>query len=272
MNKILIPICLFSLIFTACGGNNSNVSNNSNGDKLIPKINYTSIKSFPHDTVSFTEGFLFHDGELYESTGATEELPQTKSLFGVVDFSNGKISPKVILDRDKYFGEGITFLNGKVFQLTYRTKVGFIYDAKTFKKLKDFKLPVEEGWGMTTDGKNLIMSDGTSELTVLDPNTLQVTKKITVSENGALQEKVNELEYINGFIYANIWTTNTIIKIKPESGEIVGKMDLTSLSDEAKSIYPGSLEMNGIAYDSISNKVYITGKLWPKIYQIQFNH
>jgi glutaminyl-peptide cyclotransferase len=272
MNKILIPICLFSLIFTACGGNNSNVSNNSNGDKLIPKINYTSIKSFPHDTVSFTEGFLFHDGELYESTGATEELPQTKSLFGVVDFSNGKISPKVILDRDKYFGEGITFLNGKVFQLTYRTKVGFIYDAKTFKKLKDFKLPVEEGWGMTTDGKSLIMSDGTSELTVLDPNTLQVTKKITVSENGALQEKVNELEYINGFIYANIWTTNTIIKIKPESGEIVGKMDLTSLSDEAKSIYPGSLEMNGIAYDSISNKVYITGKLWPKIYQIQFNH
>jgi glutamine cyclotransferase len=178
----------------------------------------------------------------------------------------------VEIDKKKYFGEGITFLKGKVFQLTYKTKVGFIYDATTFKKLGEFTFPSKEGWGLTTDGEHLIMSDGTNVLTYLDPHSLQVIKTIEVSENGYAKDYLNELEMINGYIYANIWTTNTIVKIDPGNGKVLGKLDLTNLATEAKEIYNGSLEMNGIAYDSALNKIYITGKLWPKIYEIKFDH
>jgi glutaminyl-peptide cyclotransferase len=215
---------------------------------------------------------LIHNGDLYESTGATSDLPQTRSLFGIVDLQTGKIDTKAELDRVKYFGEGISILNGKVFQLTYKTKVGFIYDATSFKKIGEFTFPSNEGWGLTTDGINLIMSDGTHILTYLDPNTLQVIKTTAVSKNEYLQNYLNELEYINGFIYANIWTTNTIVKINPGDGKVLGVLDLTALVKEAKKIYPGSREMNGIAYDIAKDKVFVTGKLWPRIYGIKFNH
>jgi glutamine cyclotransferase len=238
---------------------------------VVATINYALIKSYPHDTNSFTEGFLFHEGKLYESTGATDNLPQTRSLFGIVDTSTGKINVKAELDRNKYFGEGISFLSGKVFQLTYQTKVGFIYDEKTFRKLGEFTIPSAEGWGMTNDGTNLIMSDGTNTLTYLDPNNLQVLKTVSVSENGYAKDYVNELEYINGFIYANIWMTNTIVKIDT-TGVIVGKMDLTQLANDAKSISSGSSEMNGIAFDPASDKILVTGKMWPRIYEITFSH
>jgi len=125
---------------------------------------------------------------------------------------------------------------------------------------------------MTTDNKNLIMSDGTHKLTYLDPNTLQATKTLSISENGYVKEKLNELEFINGYIYANIWMTNTIVKINPENGNVVGLLDLTSIADEAKNLYPWSQEMNGIAYDSVTDKIFVTGKMWPKIYEIKFNH
>ena len=238
----------------------------------IPTIDYVYIKSYPHDTTSFTEGLLMHNGDLFESTGSPIELPWTKSLFGIVDLSTGKIDTKVKLDRVKYFGEGITFLNGKVFQLTYKTKVGFIYNATTFKKIGEFALPGKEGWGLTTDGTNLIMTDGTNLLTYIDPNTLQVIKAIPVSENGYVKDNLNELEYIKGYIYANIWMTNAIVKINPADGKVIGTLDLTSLTNEAKNIYSGSLEMNGIAYDSEKDKVFVTGKLWPRIYEIKFNY
>jgi len=255
-------------IFSHC----SNNSEANTEDNSIPIINYTYINSFPHDTNSFTEGFLVHKGDLYESTGATAGLSQTKSLFGKVDLKTGEIETKVELDRNKYFGEGITFLNGKVYQLTYKSKIGFIYDASSFKKIGEFTIPTNEGWGLTTDGTNLIMSDGTNTLTFLDPDSLKVLKRISVSESGYLKDNLNELEYINGYIYANLWATNMIVKIEPKSGKVVGKIDLTLLTDEAKSIYPQSLEMNGIAYDSIADKVFVTGKMWPKIYEIKFNH
>jgi len=116
------------------------------------------------------------------------------------------------------------------------------------------------------------MSDGTHKLTYLDPNTLQATKTLSISENGYVKEKLNELEFINGYIYANIWMTNTIVKINPENGNVVGLLDLTSIADEAKNLYPWSQEMNGIAYDSVTDKIFVTGKMWPKIYEIKFNH
>jgi glutaminyl-peptide cyclotransferase len=272
MKKIFcfILVCFsISLMISSCGGNDNNSNNNTTTDKPIPTLDFESLKSYPHDTNAFTEGFLIHDGKLFESTGATKELAQTKSLFGIVDLTTGKIETKVELDRAKYFGEGITFLNGKVYQLTYQTKIGFIYDATTFKKIKEFTFSNKEGWGMTTDGTNLIMSDGTNILTYLDPDSLKVVKTLFVTENGFVKNYLNELEYIKGYIYANIWTTNTIVKINPADGVIVGKLDLSSLASEAKSLNPGSLEMNGIAYDSINDKILVTGKLWPKIFEIK---
>ncbi len=237
--------------------------------KPVAILSYSLIHSFPHDTTAFTEGLVFHHHELYESTGAPDNLPQTKSLFGSVDLKTSKIKVKAMLDRNQYFGEGIAFLNGKVYQLTYKTKVGFIYDATTFKKLKAFTFLNKEGWGLTTDGKNLIMSDGSNALTYWDPENLQVVKTIPVSENGYAEDYLNELEFINGYIYANLWTTNTIVKIDPMTGMVIAKLDLSALAEDSKTIFPGSLEMNGIAYDSISNLVYVTGKLWPKVYEIK---
>lgn len=235
----------------------------------IPEIKFAVDSQYPHDINSFTEGFLFHEGKLFESTGSPDNLPQTKSVFGSVDLKTGKIDVKAEIDR-KLFGEGIVFLNGKVFQLTYRSQTGFIYDAKTFKNIGKFSYTNREGWGLTTDGNYLIMSDGTSYLTFMDPTNFSVVKTLDVAENGRVQENLNELEYIKGFIYANIWTTNTIVKINPDSGDIVGKMDLSALLYESKVRNPDALETNGIAYDSVTNKVLVTGKLWPTIYEIKF--
>ena len=274
MNLKLIKTAIILLLFVSCNSNDKNSENQTKSDNknATPAINYSLVSSFPHDITSFTEGFLIHEGILYESTGFTEELPQTRSLFGEVDLKTGKINPKVELDKSKYFGEGITFLNGKIYQLTYQTKIGFVYDAKTFKKLNEFTFPSKEGWGMTTDSTYLIMSDGTNVLTYLDPSTLKPTKTVKVEDKNGPVMNVNELEYIKGFIYANIYTTSYIIKIDPNNGKVIGKLDLTSLSNEQKTKSPGSFEMNGIAYNPATDKIYITGKLWSNIYEIHFSH
>ena len=269
-----IIVCFFALcILAACNnpdaGNPADTTVHS-GNNEPPLINYSVIRSYPHDTTSFTEGLLVHDGDLYESTGYTEEYPQSRSLFGAVDLKTGRIQTKVEIDRKKYFGEGIVFLNGKVYQLTYKTKIGFVYDAKTFKKIGEFTFPSAEGWGMTTDGVYLIMSDGTSNLNFLDPNTFRLVKTLGVADNNGPVDSINELEFIHGFIYANRYLTNYILKIDPSSGKVTGKLDLTSLDNEARNKYPESLQLNGIAFDSVSKKVYVTGKLWPNIYEIQF--
>jgi glutaminyl-peptide cyclotransferase len=263
------------LIFlSSCANDNNNtsqpVAKENLKQKPILNLNYTLTGTHPHDITSFTEGFVFHKNELYESTGATGDLPQTRSLFGDVDLATGKINVKAELDKHKYFGEGIVFLNGKVYQLTYKTKIGFIYDETTFKKVGQFTFPSDEGWGLTTDGTSIIMSDGTNTLTYLNPNTMQVVRSIFVSENNYAKDLLNELEYINGYIYANIYTTNTIVKIDPQNGNINAQLDLSALAENAKNLYSGSLEMNGIAFDSSSNKIYVTGKMWPKIYEIRF--
>tara|TARA_B100000809_G_scaffold113601_1_gene112111 strand:- start:3376 stop:4215 length:840 start_codon:yes stop_codon:yes gene_type:complete len=270
----IVSSVILTFLLINCGDeSNDAVKNKSNTPKIktTPTINYIYVNSFPHDRNSFTEGFLIHDGELYESTGATAELPQTKSLFGIVDSATGLIDTKVELDRETYFGEGITFLNDKVYQLTYQAKIGFIYDATTFKELGKFNLPSNEGWGMTTDGKCLIMSDGTSTIYYLEPENLGVLKTILVSDNGRFVGNLNELEYIKGFIYANVFMTNTIVKIDPTNGKVVGKLDLNMLANEARHINPYSMEMNGIAYDPINDRVFVTGKMWPKYFEIKFS-
>jgi glutaminyl-peptide cyclotransferase len=274
MNHKLL-FALFIVLFSACANPSSQPNaglNESASDITPPELKYTVVNVFPHDTTSYTEGFLVHEGQLYESTGATDQVPSTRSLFGSVDLKTGKINVKAELDKKKYFGEGIAFLNGKVYQLTWKNKMGFIYDAKTFKKLGEFNFPMPEGWGMTTDGTNLIMGDGSSNLTYLDPNNFKTIKILGVTDNNGPVYNLNELEYINGFIYANIYQTTYIDKIDPSSGKVVGKADFSTLKKEAESKYASAEYMNGIAYDSVGKKIYITGKQWPNIYEIRFDN
>ncbi|MBB2151726.1 glutaminyl-peptide cyclotransferase [Pedobacter gandavensis] len=260
--------CLFIVVILGCRNNQQREASQNEG---VPFINHYVTNNFPHDTTLFTEGFLFHAGRLTESTGAPLELQNTRSLIGVQNLETGKLEIKIELDKAKYFGEGIAILNGKLYQLTYKNQLGFIYDATTFKKISEFKYANLEGWGMTTDDKSLIMSDGTDNLTYISPNTMSPLKTISVTEDGQPVMHLNELEFIKGYIYANVYGTNFILKIDPTNGDVVGKLDLRKVFTSEKNMNPGALEMNGIAYDPIADKVYITGKLWAHIYEIDFN-
>jgi glutaminyl-peptide cyclotransferase len=268
-NLILFNIILFvSIILSGCSGCKNEQEIIETPQSVIPQLQFTITKELPHDTTAFTEGLFISNNTMYESTGGTLELPQTKSLYGVYDSITGKIKNKVVLDKNKYFGEGITMLHDKIYQLTYQTKIGFVYDANSHKQLKTFAIPSAEGWGFTNDGTNLIMSDGTNTLTFLDPESLSVVNKISVTEDNYALNNLNELEFLNGFIYANIYTTNNIVKIDASSGKVVAKMDCSSLAQAAKNKYYGSLEMNGIAYNKANNKFYVTGKMWPIMYEL----
>jgi glutamine cyclotransferase len=237
-----------------------------------PIINYAVVKYHDHDTSLFTEGFLFHEGELWESTGSPEQAPNLRSMVGVIDLATGKFTKKLELDRSKYFGEGITFLHGNLYQLTYKNKLGFIYDAKTLKQKGTFTYSNKEGWSLTTDGHQLIMSDGTPILTFLDPVTLKPVRSLPVTLDGNPQDSLNELEYIKGYIYANVWMSPWIVKIDPASGKVVGRMDMSSLLSDARNRNSKSDVLNGIAYDSTTDRIFVTGKQWPNIYQIGFAH
>ena len=271
MKKFFGPIGL-ALFFISCSSNGNESDDNGKaaptGESAPAIVNYSVVNVFPHDTAAFTEGLLVHDGQLYESTGGQPQSNDFKSWFGPVDIKTGKFLKKVMLDTS-YFGEGINILGGKLYQLTWQSNIGFVYDAKTFKKIKDFPI-AGEGWALTNDGTNLIMSNGSSNLQYLDPETLKVLKIVGVQDNNGPVGNINELEYIKGHIYANQYGTSYILKIDPSSGRVVGKLDFTSLDNELKTKYPTALEMNGIAYDSAANKIYVTGKAWPNLYEVRF--
>jgi glutamine cyclotransferase len=271
MKALYFPILLFLCFSCKTKDEPGDSTENSEAKNATPVINYVVTNVSPHDTTSFTEGLLIHEGQLYESTGSPRELPQTRSLFGTVNLQTGTINPKAELDRQKYFGEGIAFLNGNVYQLTYQTKKGFIYDAKTFEKIEEFTFPSKEGWGLTADGSSLIMSDGTGNLTYLDPTGFHPRKTLQVRDENGPVTNLNELEFIKGSIYANVYTTSLIVRIDTASGAVTGRLNLSSLAGEAKVKYPGALEMNGIAYDSSNGKIFVTGKMWPNIYEISLS-
>lgn len=264
MRKLLI---VYLIAMTGCTGNRP--SEKEEPVVLTPEITYAVTNSFPHDTTSFTEGLVFHKGALYESTGSPTEFPVTESTIGILNIKDGKIDEKVKLDKSSYFGEGIVFLNGKLFQLTYKNQLCFVYDSSTFAKKGQFKYQNIEGWGLTTDGKYIIMSDGTHYLTYVDSENFQTIKSISVSENGYAVQSLNELEYIDGFIFANVWLTNEIVKIDPSTGNVVGKLDISILKDSVLQISPNAQETNGIAYDPDTKKIFVTGKLWPKMYELE---
>lgn len=273
MNKSISFLLIISLLSSCNNADRHDTPENGSttADNTPPTIDFTVMKELPHDTTAFTEGLLFHNGQLYESTGTDTNMPESRrSLFGIVDTTTGKIHPKVEIDRNKYFGEGIAFVGNKVYQLTYKTRVGFIYDATTFKKLGEFTFPSPEGWGMTTNGVNLIMSDGTSNVTWLDPNTFRTIKVLGVTDNNGPVSNINELELIKGYLYANQWQTSYILKIDTASGKVLGKLNLDSVVGQAHNKFAGCEVLNGIAYDSASGLVYVTGKLWPSIYEIKF--
>jgi glutamine cyclotransferase len=261
-----------SIVFYGCNGNDKEDNNTSENSDVIPApatLTYQIVNQFKHDTSAFTEGFTFHEGKLYESTGSPDSGVFTDGTWiGSIDLKSGKYDKKIELGKS-VFGEGITFLKGKLYQLTYRDYKGFVYDARTFKKLREFSYK-GEGWGLTNDGTSLIMSNGTSNLYYLNPDSLTFIKMLPVQDNNGYVGDINELEYINGFIYANRWLTGNILKINPATGYVVGKMDLSKQVTDVKNRSPQAEEMNGIAYDSTSGKTYITGKKWPVIYEIKW--
>lgn len=238
----------------------------SSGDKEVASdgnlIDYKIHSVLPHDTESFTQGFVVHEGKLYESTGE-----EGHSWLGLLNIKTGKPERKVDLD-ETYFGEGITILNSKVYQLTWKNKKGFVYSLKDFEKLSEFTYTTE-GWGLTHDGNQLIMSDGSSKLHYLDTTTLQVTKSILVTFENRPVKLLNELEYVNGYIFANVWQTNTIVKIDPANGQVVGFLDLSALANEAKIKNPRVDVLNGIAWYEPTKSLLVTGKYWPNIYALK---
>jgi glutamine cyclotransferase len=225
-----------------------------------PVLTYEVVASWPHDRNAFTQGLIWRDGTLYESTGLygrsslREVAPETGEVRRNVD-----VSPQ-------YFAEGLTELDGKLYQLTWQHQKGFVYDFETFAPLGEFSY-TGEGWGLTTDGHSLIMSDGTDTIRYLDPETFAVERTIRVSRDGAYVTRLNELEYIDGQIYANVWLTDYIARIDPFTGRVTAWIDMTGL------LPPGSGNvdvLNGIAYDMTGDRILVTGKLWPRIFEVRF--
>jgi glutamine cyclotransferase len=219
------------------------------------------INTYPHDSEAFTQGLVFHKGYLYEGTGL-----HGHSTLRKVELKTGRILKSHRLPIE-YFGEGITIWQNKLIQLTWQSHTGFIYDLQSFRLLETFSYPTE-GWGITCDGNNLIMSDGTAILRFLDPRKFTVVRQIEVKDRGRPVPYLNELEYINGEIFANIWDTGYIARISPQTGRVLGWIDLRELYrlvDNGKRVDV----LNGIAYDAKNDRLFVTGKFWPKLFEIR---
>lgn len=231
---------------------------------IVPKqYSYTTLNDYPHNTGHYTQGLEFYEGFLYEGTGE-----HGKSGLYKINLNSGKTVMQHMLDV-KYFGEGITILNDKIYQLTYRAQKGFIYNLKDFAVIDSFSFKSKEGWGLTNDGKHLIMSNGTSELIWLDPADYSEVKKVQVTNNLGLINNLNELEYIENTIFANVYTTNMIVKIEPETGRVLSEISLDGILNMYKNPADTIDYLNGIAYDSKAGRYFVTGKWWPRIFEIQ---
>jgi len=265
--KIVVVLYVF-VIFFSCGDNQDSVSNNSQNSSMVPFISYSIMNVYLHDTSAFTQGLQFYKGKLYESTGDYQN-----SSLRIVDLKTGNVLEKNSMGSNDLFAEGITIFNDKIFQLTWKNHIVFVYSLKNiYKVVKKFSWS-KEGWGITNDGNHLIVSDGSSFLYFVDPETFQITRKLEVLNNNLLVEGINELEFIRGYIYANVFEKNIIIKIDPSNGNVVGIIDFSSLKllNDLRFINSPEKVLNGIAYDSLSNKVFITGKNWPIIFELDLS-
>lgn len=239
-------------------------------------IQVNLVNTFPHDPSSYVQGLVVYKGQLLEGTGGKPTDNDYESRVSKIDLPSGKASATHKLSKD-YFGEGITVFQDKLYQVTWRENKGFIYDPATLQQTGEFQIKTE-GWGLTHDTTHLILSDGSSNLYFLDPGNFTTAKILSVTDQYGPVNNLNELEYINGYIYANKWQTNYILKIDPSNGQVVGKADLSTFLDSVKQQYfpntdynNGDSVLNGIAYDPSSGKIYITGKLWPVLFEVRFN-
>lgn len=229
-----------------------------------PIYTYRLVKTYPHDPTAFTQGLIYHQGFLYESTGLYGHSSLRK-----VELKTGKVLQNYQLQSD-YFGEGITLWQDHILQLTWKNQLGFVYDQQTFRKLKTFSYTTE-GWGLTHDGQNLIMSDGSHRLYFLHPNTFKPLGSIEVMDHLTPISKLNELEYIEGEIFANIWQSHKIARISPQTGQVLGWIDLSGIVDSQAWVTQQSTQnvLNGIAYDIEGKRLFITGKRWPHVFEIK---
>lgn len=226
-----------------------------------PVHSYKVIATFPHDTSAFTQGLVFHDGQLYESTGL-----QGESSLRRVDISTGRTLQRLDVP-SSYFAEGLALVGDELLQLTWQHKIGFVYDRATFKQKRTFSYDTE-GWGIAYDGSSqLVMSDGSDTLTFLDPKTFAAGRRLRVTDAGRAIGNLNELEWIDGEIWANVWMTDRIARISPNTGIVNAWIDLTNLYPLAERTPPADV-LNGIAYDKATRRIFITGKKWPRLYQI----
>jgi glutamine cyclotransferase len=228
----------------------------------VPTYGYEIVNTYPHDPHAFTEGLFYLNGFLYESTGL-----ERQSSIRKVKLETGEVVKKIEV-APEYFGEGIVNWKRRLVSLTWKTQVGFVYDLATFKLERRFSYR-GEGWALTQDGKRLIMSDGTPELRFLDPDTLQEAGRITVTYEGKPLRNVNELEWVKGRIYANVWQTNMIVMIDPASGEITGAVNLAGLLSASDRLVGPDSVLNGVAYDATHDRLFVTGKNWPKLFEIR---
>jgi glutaminyl-peptide cyclotransferase len=225
----------------------------------VPTYGYRVVRSYPHDRQAFTQGLVYRDGILYEGTGLNGRSGVRK-----VRLETGEVLQVRPLD-DRYFGEGIAVMGDEIFQLTWQSEIGFVYDKATLEPRRTFRY-AGEGWGLTSDGKRLIMSDGSATLRFLDPKTVRETGRVVVRHAGVPVSNLNELEFIKGEIYANVWQTERIARIAPATGRVTAWIDLRGLLNSREAA--GVDVLNGIAYDAAGDRLFVTGKLWPRIFEI----
>ncbi|SDX33029.1 Glutamine cyclotransferase [Hydrobacter penzbergensis] len=269
MKKTFLAFIAATALLAGC--RDTNKSDDASAPAILAPavINYSLVKVYPHDTSSYTQGLIWQNNTMYEGTGW-----RGVSKLRTVDINTGKPIKQISLP-DTVFGEGIAILNNKIYQLTYQEHKVYVYDLSSFKKLQEFEWPYE-GWGLTTNGKQLIISTGDSNLYFVNPENFHIERTVGVSDNNGYVPNLNELEYVNGSIYANVYETDYIIKINPETGHVDGKVDMSSLLQKAGATYdPRQVDagyvLNGIAYDAAKNSFYITGKRWPILCEVKFN-
>ncbi len=228
----------------------------------VTTYQYEIVNTYPHDSGAFTQGLVYHQGQLYESTGL-----EGQSSLRRVELETGRVLRKVDLPRP-YFCEGLVLFDNKFIQLTWLNGVAFQYDFNSFEQIGSFRYP-GEGWGITHDGKELIMSDGTADIRFLDPSNFQEKRRVTVTDRGRTINRLNELEYIKGEIWANVWYTDRVARIHPATGNVIGWVDLSGLlkPEDTQGLHADVL--NGIAYDAERDRIFVTGKQWPKLFEIR---
>jgi len=232
----------------------------SNTTVIAREVGYEVVKDYPHDPGAFLQGLVWHNG-FFESTGQFG-----RSSLRRVEYPTGKVLQRVNLD-SQYFGEGLAMVDNRLIQLTWRSHRGFVYDRDSFKQLREFEYDTE-GWGLTYDGKSLILSDGTDVLTFINPDSFKPTRKLSVKFNGKALRDLNELEYIDGEIWANVWHTDRIVRIDPDSGRVKSYLNLAGILPEDERSDPEAV-LNGIAYDAQGKRIFVSGKLWPRIFEIR---